>query len=814
MGALIDRPELIAGILGARTPIVILDAPAGMGKSSVLALIAQRMGADVVRSPQPPTYPADGSTTDTVLRLWDIPPYTAPLAIPESCVSGNHRLIIAKRPDTVLPGQARALAYGQATLIGSEGLMMSHGELERLFGSACEDVAEKSGGWPLAVFNTRLFEGPPDVLRAFLDAEVLATMPDEELVVLQLMLVETVGRTSAATRHPSFSESHFPTTSPLPLTAPFLMRPDGTGRPTLVVAGVRDVLREAIDHVMERRLRNAGSAKAIAEAYRAKGLVVEAICAFQKAGLFDNALRIFQDAGGPFFLYYFGPQAFDTVLAGFPLTFSIQTEVLVLAKALQSLKLGDIARARRLLIDRFGDIANDYTQVFSSRSVFSRQFRAFRLVMLLYEDYFFSEELLERAYALIAEFPVEDHLSRGSFYNSVLEFYIRNRQFAAAEEVAQRAMFHYRAAQAPLLAFYISLHQTLIRLMMGDALAARRYATQSAAFIAELPFESPNDARLQVLMDACVEYEAGRAEPLARFLNLEIDGFAHGEIWPSLLEFALHYGSQALGEHFSTMAARSFLDRWRVYQTSNGQFQAMISIREAAVLQNANRWQEAADTLVAISGRVDRAFVLAGGEPLARVQERDELALALIWLRQLVYEAPQRPGLDQLVTTIIGNMNLTDRQRMSAEIWLAYVAKRQRNATQARAVLQKTFGDCARLGTIAPLAEERVFLQELIDNQRIGGFLSTVTGNRQILRKLRDSGRLDNQSTKMANTLSRRESKILLMISEGAANKDVANTLGLSEATVKFHLGNVYRKLGCRSRQEAISSARALGLLG
>ena len=49
--------------------------------------------------------------------------------------------------------------------------------------------------------------------------------------------------------------------------------------------------------------------------------------------------------------------------------------------------------------------------------------------------------------------------------------------------------------------------------------------------------------------------------------------------------------------------------------------------------------------------------------------------------------------------------------------------------------------------------------------------------------------------------LSRRETKILLMICEGAANKFIANALGLSEATVKFHLGNIYRKLGCKKRR-------------
>jgi DNA-binding CsgD family transcriptional regulator len=238
----------------------------------------------------------------------------------------------------------------------------------------------------------------------------------------------------------------------------------------------------------------------------------------------------------------------------------------------------------------------------------------------------------------------------------------------------------------------------------------------------------------------------------------------------------------------------------------------MIEIREAAVLQNANRWQEAAERLEAIDSRIDRNWVLETDQAFARLDDRDEIALALAWIRQIVYEQPSRADLDTLIVGFMSNLHLTDRQRIGAEIWLAYIAKRQRNPTRARAVLQKTFEDCARLGAIAPLSEERVFLDELIGNERIGGFLSTSLATKQIIRKLRDSGRLSTGSADR-NQLSRRESKILLMISEGAANKYVAHTLGLSEATVKFHLGNVYRKLGCRNRQEAISSARALGIV-
>ncbi len=64
---------------------------------------------------------------------------------------------------------------------------------------------------------------------------------------------------------------------------------------------------------------------------------------------------------------------------------------------------------------------------------------------------------------------------------------------------------------------------------------------------------------------------------------------------------------------------------------------------------------------------------------------------------------------------------------------------------------------------------------------------------RQIVRKLRDkqsAQRLDGVGGK----LSRRESKILIMLTEGDPTRRSRPKLGLSEATVKFHLGNVYRK--------------------
>ncbi|HVF01335.1 MAG TPA: response regulator transcription factor [Rubrobacteraceae bacterium] len=55
--------------------------------------------------------------------------------------------------------------------------------------------------------------------------------------------------------------------------------------------------------------------------------------------------------------------------------------------------------------------------------------------------------------------------------------------------------------------------------------------------------------------------------------------------------------------------------------------------------------------------------------------------------------------------------------------------------------------------------------------------------------------------------LSVREMEILLLVARGLSNRRIANTLTLSEATVKRHLANIYPKMGVNSRGEAVRKA-------
>jgi two-component system nitrate/nitrite response regulator NarP len=53
--------------------------------------------------------------------------------------------------------------------------------------------------------------------------------------------------------------------------------------------------------------------------------------------------------------------------------------------------------------------------------------------------------------------------------------------------------------------------------------------------------------------------------------------------------------------------------------------------------------------------------------------------------------------------------------------------------------------------------------------------------------------------------LTKRERVILQFLADGSSNKELAERLGISINTVKFHLSNLYEKLGVKNRSQAIS---------
>lgn len=62
---------------------------------------------------------------------------------------------------------------------------------------------------------------------------------------------------------------------------------------------------------------------------------------------------------------------------------------------------------------------------------------------------------------------------------------------------------------------------------------------------------------------------------------------------------------------------------------------------------------------------------------------------------------------------------------------------------------------------------------------------------------------IDTRAPKHVRDLTRRQSEIIALMSEGKSNKAIARALGISPSTVKVHLHAAYRALGVHCRIDA-----------
>jgi FixJ family two-component response regulator len=79
-------------------------------------------------------------------------------------------------------------------------------------------------------------------------------------------------------------------------------------------------------------------------------------------------------------------------------------------------------------------------------------------------------------------------------------------------------------------------------------------------------------------------------------------------------------------------------------------------------------------------------------------------------------------------------------------------------------------------------------------------------------RKLRAAESSVAQVRAAFETLTSREREIMIAVTAGLMNKQVAGNLGLSEITVKIHRANAMKKMGCTTLADLVRMASLLGL--
>ena len=224
------------------------------------------------------------------------------------------------------------------------------------------------------------------------------------------------------------------------------------------------------------------------------------------------------------------------------------------------------------------------------------------------------------------------------------------------------------------------------------------------------------------------------------------------------------------------------------------------------------------------SGRHDEARLVAGRAGISDLPVMPYPAdpVALIAAHHCPPMAPEpRPAADVL-DAAIGHCRDRGLAYRCVELLLLRAMGGAREARWEHAL-----GDLREaLSLAAPRGFVRVFLDdadglrplfERLDPEWRRGTTGAATLARRLIGAMQD-GSVAGSSTRLTaasllEELTARELTILKRLESGLSNREIAESIFISEGTLKWHLHNVYGKLSVKNRTGAMTRARALGIL-
>jgi DNA-binding NarL/FixJ family response regulator len=126
---------------------------------------------------------------------------------------------------------------------------------------------------------------------------------------------------------------------------------------------------------------------------------------------------------------------------------------------------------------------------------------------------------------------------------------------------------------------------------------------------------------------------------------------------------------------------------------------------------------------------------------------------------------------------------------------------------QVRVVVLTSFADEARVGDALAAGAVGYLLKDTEAREVLAAIRSAALGNApldpRVARAL-----LPSVTPRVKDTLSSRELQVLRLVARGLANKQIGRELGISERTVKVHVGHVFRRIDVADRTSAAMWAR------
>ncbi|WP_228122024.1 LuxR C-terminal-related transcriptional regulator [Variovorax paradoxus] len=310
-----------------------------------------------------------------------------------------------------------------------------------------------------------------------------------------------------------------------------------------------------------------------------------------------------------------------------------------------------------------------------------------------------------------------------------------------------------------------------------------------------------------------VLYEHGETEAAVALLEDRVDALERVSIPDSVLRVhrSLAAAHWAAGRRMEAMA---WLERLEDYSAALGLDRLLV---HSLTMQVHYRLQmgdpAAAEVALSRANEIDARHADAAHSALgeiAVVAERARIRWALA--RGDTDDAARR------IEALIANIALRGRQRLIAQMKLlqALIEQRRGRAQASRECTLAALRSGHRLGLVRSLLDADPAVMTLVAEvakdaslDPVLGFYAERLGRAGLVPVAADAtvsvGVAPEAGRRPVEPLSDRERDVLGLLAQAMPNKKIALALGLSIDTVKWHLKNIYGKLGVAGRDEAVA---------
>lgn len=429
-----------------------------------------------------------------------------------------------------------------------------------------------------------------------------------------------------------------------------------------------------------------------------------------------------------------------------------------------------------------------------------------KMMWTVFEEHSIGPDALQEIEDIRTIVPDDDPWFASWVNNLLCVMYTRRGNLLAADEAADRALNSYRMADALYGEVFMRGHQAMISVMSGRFSDAANQA-EIAAAITIAHFS--DDVGLSAMIDFLrghIAYERNELGHAKELLTPALEKIDLAETWVELHALGAASLARILfeeGAHEQAYACLDKLDRVGVLRGLM-RLQWLAAHCRFDLLLAAGR-RTAAEELAA-----HHDIFLAGAPAFATWFEGERATLAGMHLD--LAKAQDLEELQERLEDFVEEAESLGHKRATVEalILLTRLFHDTQRHDDAKATLERALAIAVPEMMLRPFLENGAPLVHVLKTMiRSVGIKSLMPATLSfIIRIVAEAGGVPAGDAGASSMFSEKELEVLGNLVADHSNKMIARRLSISEATVKFHLANIYRKLGVNTRADAKSIAR------